>query len=110
MIQERLAFADKSLTGQDHAAPRLSAARVIHVISLTLALGYLAVLGGTYLKGDFLTDPGCFTSEVFGLGTAAALIQAFPFAKAQTGLAAALVISALILLRACCVAAKSTSH
>ena len=26
-------------------------------IALTLALGYLIVLGGTYLKGDFLTDP-----------------------------------------------------
>jgi hypothetical protein len=26
------------------------------LISLTLALGYLVVLGGTYLQGDFLTD------------------------------------------------------
>ncbi|MBV1697684.1 MAG: DUF2029 domain-containing protein [Hyphomicrobiales bacterium] len=30
--------------------------RLIGVIALTLALGYLIVLGGTYLKGDFLTD------------------------------------------------------
>jgi len=33
-----------------------SAARMSRVIGLTLALGYLIVLGGTYLKGDFLTD------------------------------------------------------
>jgi arabinofuranan 3-O-arabinosyltransferase len=31
--------------------------RLIRSIALTLALGYLIVLGGTYLKGDFLTDP-----------------------------------------------------
>ncbi|MDE1974552.1 MAG: DUF2029 domain-containing protein, partial [Hyphomicrobiales bacterium] len=30
--------------------------RLIGVIALTLVLGYLIVLGGTYLKGDFLTD------------------------------------------------------
>ncbi len=51
-----MAFADKSLTGRNHAAPPFSVARAIGVISLTLALGYLVVLGGTYLEGDFLTD------------------------------------------------------
>jgi arabinofuranan 3-O-arabinosyltransferase len=49
-------FADKSLTGRNRAAPPFSAARAIGVISLTLALGYLVALGGTYLEGDFLTD------------------------------------------------------
>jgi hypothetical protein len=39
------------------AAPPGSAARTLALVGLTLALGYLIVLGGTYLKGDFLTDP-----------------------------------------------------
>jgi len=30
--------------------------RVIYLIGLTLTLGYLIILGGTYLKGDFLVD------------------------------------------------------
>ena len=34
----------------------LAAARTIRLIGLTLLLGYLVVLGGTYLKGDFLID------------------------------------------------------
>jgi arabinofuranan 3-O-arabinosyltransferase len=38
------------------AAPPFSAARMIRLIGLMLLLGYLIVLGGTYLKGDFLTD------------------------------------------------------
>jgi arabinofuranan 3-O-arabinosyltransferase len=33
-----------------------STTRAIRLIGLTLALGYLVMLGGTYLKGDFLTD------------------------------------------------------
>jgi arabinofuranan 3-O-arabinosyltransferase len=37
--------------------PQLSAARLVRVIGLTLALGYLIVLGGNYLKGNFLVDP-----------------------------------------------------
>jgi arabinofuranan 3-O-arabinosyltransferase len=39
-----------------NSAPPFSAARTIRLIGLTLALGYLIVLGGTYLKGDFLVD------------------------------------------------------
>ena len=39
-----------------NTAPPFSAARTIRLICLTLALGYLIVLGGTYLKGDFLVD------------------------------------------------------
>ncbi len=40
--------------GQDSAKP--PPARLLGVIGLMLALGYLIVLGGSYLKGDFLTD------------------------------------------------------
>jgi hypothetical protein len=36
--------------------PRPQAARYVCLIGLTLALGYLIVLGGTFLKGDFLAD------------------------------------------------------
>ena len=39
-----------------NTAPPFSAARTIRLTGLTLALGYLIVLGGTYLKGDFLID------------------------------------------------------
>ena len=39
------------------ALPPFSAARTIRLIGLTLALGYLVVLGGTILKGQFLIDP-----------------------------------------------------
>ncbi len=51
-----MAFADKTLSERNHAAPPYPATRVIRLVSLTLVLGYLVVLGGTYLKGDFLTD------------------------------------------------------
>jgi len=39
------------------AAPQLSPQRTIRLVGLTLALGYLIVLGGSYLQGHFLTDP-----------------------------------------------------
>jgi arabinofuranan 3-O-arabinosyltransferase len=51
-----MAFADKTLSERNHAAPPFSAARIIRLVSLTLVLSYLVVLGGTYLQGDFLTD------------------------------------------------------
>jgi len=38
------------------AAPPVSAQRLIGVIGLSLALGYLVILAGTYLQGHFLTD------------------------------------------------------
>lgn len=41
---------------QRPAAPQLSAARLVTVIGLALALAYLIFLAGAYLKGDFLTD------------------------------------------------------
>jgi arabinofuranan 3-O-arabinosyltransferase len=37
-------------------SPQPQAARIVCLIGLTLALSYLIVLGGTYLKGDFLAD------------------------------------------------------
>ncbi len=45
------------MTGERPNTPHFSAARTIRLIGLTLLLGYLVVLGGTYRKGDFLTDP-----------------------------------------------------
>ena len=48
-----MALAHDSLPG---TAPPFSPARTIRLIGLTLALGYLVVLGGTFLKGDFLLD------------------------------------------------------
>lgn len=38
------------------AAPQFSARRLIGAVGLALALGYLVVLAGTYLRGQFLTD------------------------------------------------------
>jgi arabinofuranan 3-O-arabinosyltransferase len=55
-IRRTMFFAEKTPRQGNHAAPPLSAARGIYLLSLTLALGYLIVLGGTYLKGDFLAD------------------------------------------------------
>jgi arabinofuranan 3-O-arabinosyltransferase len=51
-----MVFADKTLSHSNQTAPQFAAARVIRLLSLTLVLGYLVVLGGTYLQGDFLTD------------------------------------------------------
>jgi arabinofuranan 3-O-arabinosyltransferase len=51
-----MAFADRPLSERTHAAPPFPAARVIRLVGVTLVLGYLVVLGGTYLQGDFLTD------------------------------------------------------
>jgi Glycosyltransferase family 87 len=47
---------DVARANRPHSAPPLSATRTIRLIGLTLALGYLIVLGGAYLKGDFLVD------------------------------------------------------
>ena len=43
--------------GSHFATLQPRAARLIKLVGLTLALGYLIVLGGTYLKGNFLIDP-----------------------------------------------------
>jgi hypothetical protein len=45
-----------------------------------------------------------------GFVLAAALILLFPYIKSQTGLAATLIILALVAQRACCVATKTASH
>src|SRR5580704_17333431 len=50
-----MAIVEQSLSA---ATPSFSAARTIKLIGLTLALGSLIVLGGTFLKGDFLLDAG----------------------------------------------------
>ncbi len=42
---------------QTPVATAPSATRLIRLIGLTLALGYLIVLGGAYLKGEFPIDP-----------------------------------------------------
>jgi arabinofuranan 3-O-arabinosyltransferase len=47
---------DVARANRPHSAPPFSATRTIRLIGLTLALGYLIVLGGSYLKGDFLVD------------------------------------------------------
>ncbi len=39
------------------AAPKLSARRLVAAVGLALALGYLIVLSGAYLSGQFLSDP-----------------------------------------------------
>src|SRR5580698_6806826 len=51
--------APKSLPGEipPSAAAPFSPTRTIRLIGLTLFLCYLVVLGGTFLKGDFLLDP-----------------------------------------------------
>jgi len=53
---------------------------------------------------------GFAAGEVFGLATAAALVLSFPYVKTQVGLAAVLIVSALVLHRICCAATKSTPH
>jgi hypothetical protein len=52
-----MADAANTLHEEGRTAP-LKAARVIYLLGLTLTLGYLIILGGTYLKGDFLLDNG----------------------------------------------------
>jgi arabinofuranan 3-O-arabinosyltransferase len=44
------------MSPNDQATPRAAAARRVSLIGLTLAVGYLIVLGGAYLNGHFLTD------------------------------------------------------
>ncbi len=58
----------------------------------------------------FALERGFLASEVFGLGAAGALILMFPYVKTQTGLAAVLIVLALVAQRACCIATKSAPH
>ena len=43
--------------GPGAATPKLPARRLLGAVGLALALGYLVVLGGAYLGGQFLIDP-----------------------------------------------------
>jgi len=58
----------------------------------------------------FALERGFVASEVFGLAAAAALILIYPYAKSQVGLAAVLIVLALVMQRACCIATKSAPH
>ncbi len=58
----------------------------------------------------FALERGFTAGEVCGLTAAGALILSFPYAKTQVGLAAVLIVLALIVHRACCVATKSAPH
>ncbi len=58
----------------------------------------------------FVLERGFLASEVFGLACAGALILSFPYVKTQVGLAAVLIVLALIAQRACCNATKSAPH
>jgi arabinofuranan 3-O-arabinosyltransferase len=58
----------------------------------------------------FALERGFVAGEVFGLAAAAALILIYPYAKSQVGLAAVLIVLALVMQRACCIATKSAPH
>jgi arabinofuranan 3-O-arabinosyltransferase len=58
----------------------------------------------------YALERGFLASEVCGLTAAGALILIFPYMKTQTGLAAVLIVLALIAQRVCCVATESAPH
>ena len=72
--------------------PQVSPRRLIATLGLALALGYLVVLGGTYLQGEFLTDPqgrpiandfvDVYAAGRLALGGAAASAYDWPVHKA----------------------------
>ncbi len=68
----------------------------------------LAVAVGFLIR--FALERGFVASEVLGLAAAAALILIYPYAKSQVGLAAVLIVLALVMQRACCIATKSAPH
>jgi hypothetical protein len=68
----------------------------------------LAVAFAFFLR--YALARGFPVSELCGFALAGALILAFPYVKTQTGLAAALIILALAVQRACCVATKTAPH
>jgi arabinofuranan 3-O-arabinosyltransferase len=53
---------------------------------------------------------GFLLSELAGFLAAGALILMFPYVKTQVGLGAVLIVLALVVQRACCVATKSAPH
>ena len=58
----------------------------------------------------YAIERGFLASELAGFFGAGALILSFPFVKTQVGLAAVLMVLALVAQRACCVATKSAPH
>jgi arabinofuranan 3-O-arabinosyltransferase len=58
----------------------------------------------------FALERGFAAGEVLGLTAAGALILSFPYVKTQVGLAAVLIVLALVMQRACCIATKSAPH
>ena len=58
----------------------------------------------------YALERGFLFSELAGFFAAAALILIFPYARSQVGLAAVLIVLALVVQRACCVATKYASH
>jgi len=58
----------------------------------------------------YAPERGFLPSEIAGLTCGGVLILVFPYAKSQVGLAAVLIVLALIAQRACCAATKSASH
>jgi hypothetical protein len=83
------------------AAPPFSAARTIRLIGLTLLPGYLIVLAvAVAFLIRFGLERGFVGSEIFGLAAAGALILIYPYVKTQVGLAAVLIVLALVAQRA----------
>jgi arabinofuranan 3-O-arabinosyltransferase len=92
------------------AAGTLLATPYLYMYDLTaLAVAFAFLLRYALVRG-LLGGAVFLPSEVLGLGAAGALILAFPYVETQVGLAAALIILALVAQRACCVATKSASH
>ncbi len=86
------------------AAGALLATPYLYMYDLAaLAVAFAFLLRYAFARGFFI-------SEVAGFALAGVLILAFPYVKTQVGLAAALIILALVVQRACCVATKSASH
>jgi hypothetical protein len=72
-----------------------------NLVVLAVALAFLL---------RYTLERGFLRSEVFGLAAGAALILSFPYAKTEVGLAAVLIVLALVAQRACCAAPNSRPH
>jgi arabinofuranan 3-O-arabinosyltransferase len=86
------------------AAGTLFATPYVYMYDLVV----LAVTVAFLLRYAF--EHGMSSIENAGLAGAGALILIYPYVKAQVGLAAVLIVLALVSYRACCVATKFASH
>ncbi len=86
------------------AAGTLFATPYVYMYDLVV----LAVAVAFLLRYAF--EHGMSSIENAGLAGAGALILIYPYVKAQVGLAAVLIVLALVSYRACCVATKFASH